>query len=1023
MASGQVGRLSVRVLPDTSNFNRDLKKVLDRAEKRVKATIQVDLEVTRSSLANLKRQLDGIKAVVPVMAGLDSEAKRKIKDEIEDIAATVKATVDVDSAASSARLAYATRPRFVEIIARVNESSLATVASTLAALSGARVLGDLGTNLRDMAENIDRSLPRVAALTTTITALSAAALSGVSNLFAIGASLASIVPSALVLPGLFAGFAAGIGALITVMQDMGTVLADLGPQFSTLQSQMSGNFWSAAEGPIRNMVDNLFPAFSAGMQTISTDLGGFMAALSGALSSSLGGGTLAALFAPLGESIRITSDALAPLVQGIVNLGGAGGSYLPQLATWFLEISESFKTWTETADISGMIDAGIVALQDLGRVLSNSGGILAGFASAAEAAGGASLGMLADGLGRVNDAINGPIWQGALTTVFEGAHAAMAALGPGVSALGDAFVSLAPTLATIMELAGQIGSVALTAISDAFQQPAFQGGIVALFEGILAGVQALAPALPAIGEAFGAIASFAGTLAESLGGVLGAAFATIAPAITTLVTALQPLIPVLGDALVAAITTLAPLFTSIVDVIAILAAAVVPLIPAFTGLVAALQPLAVVIGEYMVSAMTALQPLFAALPGIIGQLVGAVTPLIPMFVALVAAITPVVTTLISALVPVILQLVEALLPPFMAVLGAIIGVLPALISLFTMVATTAAQILAAVAPLVVQLVGLLAPILTQLVSTILPMVVTMFQAILPPILGFVAVLIGTLIPVVQALLPIIQVVFQTIATVIQGVMSVIQGIIQVVMGIISGNWSMVWDGIVSILEGVWTIMQGVVNGVINAILAIITGVLGLISQTWNAIWSQVSGFLEDTWSSIAGAVQAGVDTVVGWVQSLGDQILSFLGGIPGQAASIGTNIMSSLAGAISNAGGMVMDAIGGAVNGAIDFAKGLLGIASPSKVFTEIGEYTGDGLAKGIESRVTAVQRATTRLVPTASAVTPEIVDGEVTDGAGGSDARLVAALQQALSGMELTLDGRTAIGALKQHRAWAGAS
>lgn len=1023
MASGQVGRLSVRVLPDTTNFNRDLKKVLDRAEKRVKASIQVDLEVTRSSLASLRRQLDGIKATVPVLAGLDDDSRRKIKEEIEDISATVKAEVDVDTNLAGARLRYATRPRIVPIIAKINEGSLATVASTLAALSGARVLGDLGNRLKDMATNIDRSLPKVALLTTGITTLSAAALAGTSNLFAIGASLASIVPAALVLPGMFAGFAAGVGALITVMQDMGDVLADLGPQFSTLQSQMSGNFWSVAEAPIRRMVDTLFPAFSAGMQAVSTDLGGFMSSLSSALSSSLGGGTLASLFEPLGESIRIASDALAPLIQGIVNLGGIGGSYLPQLATWFLEISESFKTWTETADISGMIDAGVAALQDLGRVLSGTGGILSGFASAAEAAGGASLGMLADGLHRVSDAINGPIWQGALTTVFEGAHAAMEALGPGVNALGDAFVRLAPTLATIMELAGQIGSVALTAISDAFQQPAFQGGIVALFEGILAGVQALAPALPAIGVAFGAIATFAGVLAESLGGVLGAAFAAIAPAVTTLVTALQPLIPVLGDALIAAITTLSPLLTAVVEVISILAAAIVPLIPSFTGLVAALEPLAVVLGGALLQVMTALQPLFAALPPIIMQLVGAVTPLIPMFVALVAAIMPVVTTLISSLVPVILQLVEALLPPFMTVLQAIIGVLPALVSLFTLVATTVAQIVTAVAPLVVALVSMLAPILSQLVSTILPMVVTMFQAILPPILGFVAVLIGTLIPVVQALLPIIQTVFQTIATVIQGVMQVIQGIIQVVMGIISGNWSQVWDGIVSILEGVWTIMQGVVDGVINTILGIITGVLGLIADTWNSIWDSISSFLSDTWDNIASAVETGINNVLDWFSTLGSDIMGFLSSLPGDLLAMGQDMMQGLIDGIANMGGAVMDAIGGVVNGAVDWAKGLLGIHSPSRVFMEVGEFTGDGLAKGIESRVTAVQRATTRLVPDADAVTPDLPNGSGASSLGGSDERLVSALQQALAGMELTLDGRTAIGALKQHRAWAGAS
>ena len=44
-----------------------------------------------------------------------------------------------------------------------------------------------------------------------------------------------------------------------------------------------------------------------------------------------------------------------------------------------------------------------------------------------------------------------------------------------------------------------------------------------------------------------------------------------------------------------------------------------------------------------------------------------------------------------------------------------------------------------------------------------------------------------------------------------------------------------------------------------------------------------------------------------------------------------------------------IDAVGGAINDAIGWAKSLLGIASPSKVFAEIGDYAMLGLASGIE--------------------------------------------------------------------------
>jgi hypothetical protein len=45
----------------------------------------------------------------------------------------------------------------------------------------------------------------------------------------------------------------------------------------------------------------------------------------------------------------------------------------------------------------------------------------------------------------------------------------------------------------------------------------------------------------------------------------------------------------------------------------------------------------------------------------------------------------------------------------------------------------------------------------------------------------------------------------------------------------------------------------------------------------------------------------------------------------------------------------VIDAVTGVVQGSIDWAKSLLGINSPSKVFMEIGKYTSEGFAIGLD--------------------------------------------------------------------------
>ena len=54
----------------------------------------------------------------------------------------------------------------------------------------------------------------------------------------------------------------------------------------------------------------------------------------------------------------------------------------------------------------------------------------------------------------------------------------------------------------------------------------------------------------------------------------------------------------------------------------------------------------------------------------------------------------------------------------------------------------------------------------------------------------------------------------------------------------------------------------------------------------------------------------------------------------------------------------VVGAINGVVSGAVNAAKKALGINSPSKVFTQFGKWTGEGLAIGIDSESNRVTKA-----------------------------------------------------------------
>ncbi len=90
-------------------------------------------------------------------------------------------------------------------------------------------------------------------------------------------------------------------------------------------------------------------------------------------------------------------------------------------------------------------------------------------------------------------------------------------------------------------------------------------------------------------------------------------------------------------------------------------------------------------------------------------------------------------------------------------------------------------------------------------------------------------------------------------------------------------------------------------------------------------------------------------------------VTAFLSGI--DLATVGHDIITGLVNGLLATGPAVLNAIGGIVTGAIDSAKHLLGIASPSKVFGEIGVNTGEGFTRGVDATADTAQASVAALV------------------------------------------------------------
>lgn len=217
--------------------------------------------------------------------------------------------------------------------------------------------------------------------------------------------------------------------------------------------------------------------------------------------------------------------------------------------------------------------------------------------------------------------------------------------------------------------------------------------------------------------------------------------------------------------------------------------------------------------------------------------------------------------------------------------------------------------------------------------------------------------------------PIINGIRNTIAIVITAILSVWQA----VWGAISGFFTNIWNGIV-----------GFLSPIINSIRNIISGVLNAISGVWRSVWGGISEFFGGIWRGMVGAVGNAVGAIGGAVGRIWGVVMGALSGAGSWLVDVGHNIISGLIGGITGAFDWLKNTITSLGSSVVGWAKGVLGIHSPSKVFrNEVGKMIGLGLGDGIAASTGYV---TDKMDDMITAATPKIPSPTFSTGTTGGD-------------------------------------
>ncbi|SMF23448.1 MULTISPECIES: phage tail tape measure protein [unclassified Pseudomonas] len=207
----------------------------------------------------------------------------------------------------------------------------------------------------------------------------------------------------------------------------------------------------------------------------------------------------------------------------------------------------------------------------------------------------------------------------------------------------------------------------------------------------------------------------------------------------------------------------------------------------------------------------------------------------------------------------------------------------------------------------------------------------------------------------------------------------------------------------------WGLSANPVAIAIAAVVAALAGAAYLIYRNWD----QVKQYFTSSWNEIRTGFSAGIGGIlsvlanfspIGLIYQAFAGVLSYLGvDLPARFTSFGGMIVSGLVNGLVAGMGQIKETISSLGESTIGWFKEKLGIHSPSRVFAELGGFTTEGLAIGLDAGakapIDAVTRMGRRLSQAGSfdlnAAVPELANNPGVSAAGG-----------------ITMDNRPPIGA-----------
>lgn len=271
-----------------------------------------------------------------------------------------------------------------------------------------------------------------------------------------------------------------------------------------------------------------------------------------------------------------------------------------------------------------------------------------------------------------------------------------------------------------------------------------------------------------------------------------------------------------------------------------------------------------------------------------------------------------------------------------------------------------------------------------------------------PLLEFIANIIGVgLAAAISTAIKLFAAITEVVAFVITGFAQLYEDISSFVTGVVNFFTVTVPQAIQSLITW-FAQLPGNIAAFLSTVIANVAAwaanMVSNAAQAGSQFVTNVVNFLANLPGRVLSFLNSVITNVLNFVSQMGQQaanaarqfansLINGLASIPGRVASIGSNIIQGMVNGVTGAAGKLIDAVKGAVDDAINAAKNLLGIHSPSRVFRKIGQYTMQGAALGVDDDADVLLRSTDNAMRGMISTAQDIAMPAASSTAGGESA------------------------------------